>query len=99
LSGFPHQYSPRGRRMILCPRCKSPLQGNAANCVACGFEAVTIDGFVAWAPDLAHAGGGFKAESFEHLAELESSSFWFRARSALIEWALRRYVPGFSSLL
>ncbi len=85
--------------MILCPDCKAPLRSNATSCLVCGFEADTVDGYVAWAPDLAHAGGGFKAESFEHLAELESSSFWFRARSALIEWAVRRFAPSFSSLL
>lgn len=85
--------------MIACPSCANAIEGDGVQCAACGFTAVTIDGFTAWAPDLAYAGGGFKAESFEHLAELEASNFWFRGRNALIIWALRRYVPDMSSFL
>lgn len=85
--------------MIVCPSCGRPMQRDQLRCAACGFSAATIDGFTAWAPELAYAGGGFKAESFEHLAELEASNFWFRARNALIVWALRRYAPNMSSFL
>jgi SAM-dependent methyltransferase len=41
---------------------------------------------------------GFDPAAFDHLAELEHGSFWFRARSRLIVWALRRYFPRARSL-
>lgn len=85
--------------MIVCPSCANAIDEDGVKCSSCGFAASIIDGFTAWAPDLAYAGGGFKAESFEHLAELEASNFWFRGRNALIVWALRRYVPDMSSFL
>lgn len=58
-----------------------------------------MDGFTAYAPELAHAGGGFKATYFEELARLEGSNFWFRVRNDLILWALRRYAPELTSFL
>jgi SAM-dependent methyltransferase len=58
-----------------------------------------VDGFLSWAPTLAHAGGGFKAEYFENLSRLEAGNFWFRSRNALILWAVKKYFPNFSSIL
>jgi SAM-dependent methyltransferase len=42
---------------------------------------------------MASHGGGFKPEYFADLAALEAGNFWFRARSALIAWAMHRYFP------
>lgn len=42
---------------------------------------------------------GFKPEQFEVLYALEAGSFWFRARNALILWALTRYFPAAGSML
>ena len=36
---------------------------------------------------------------FDQLYELESGNFWFRARNALINWALHRYFPAAASML
>ena len=58
-----------------------------------------MDGFTAYAPELAHAGGGFKATYFEELARLEGSNFWFRVRNDLILWAMQRYAPDLTSFL
>lgn len=58
-----------------------------------------VDGFVAWAPKLARLNDGFLPESFEGLARVEAGSFWFRARNAMILWALRKYVPEIRSFL
>jgi SAM-dependent methyltransferase len=52
-----------------------------------------VDRFTAFAPDLASTSSGFRKEYFADLAELETGSFWFRARSALIIWAMQRYFP------
>ena len=37
--------------------------------------------------------GAFDPANFSRLFALEAGSFWFRGRSDLIEWALRRYFP------
>jgi SAM-dependent methyltransferase len=58
-----------------------------------------VDGFLAWAPELAKNNDGFPQESFEVLASVEASNFWFRARNDIILWALRKYFPGFHSML
>jgi len=60
---------------------------------------VALRGILAWAPEMAAAGGGFKAEYFATLVRLEEGNFWFRARNALVGWALRKYFGEPSSLL
>lgn len=62
-------------------------------------EVVVIDGFRAYAPELARAGDGYDAELFATIAELEPHSFWFRARNALLAWALGRQDPAPRSFL
>lgn len=62
-------------------------------------EATVIDGFRAYAPELARAGDGYDAELFAQLAELEPGSFWFRSRNALLAWALRTHHPAARSFL
>jgi SAM-dependent methyltransferase len=64
-------------------------------CPSCGFEPAP-NGF----PDFVTAvGDTFPEESFDLLARLEESSFWFRARNELIGWALGRYFPRGRSFL
>lgn len=58
-----------------------------------------IDGFEAYAPELAHSGGGFKSSYFDELARFEEGNFWFRARNKIIIWTLHHYVPRFSTFL
>ena len=85
--------------MILCPSCGAKNIHAENGCPQCDFVPTRVDGFLAWAPELAKHNDGFPEESFEVLARVESSSFWFRARNSIILWALRKYSPGFSSLL
>lgn len=70
-----------------------------AACPQCDFEPVRVDGFVAWAPELARLNDGFRPESFEGLARVEAGNFWFRARNEIVIWALRKYCRGFRSVL
>ena len=85
--------------MKICPEC-AVRHGDAGTvCPACGFRIATVGGFAAYAPALAEGGGGFKPAYFERLAAMEAGNFWFRARNDIIVWALRRYAPGFSSML
>lgn len=85
--------------MRRCLHCNSIFEGGTPHCPACGDDPARIDGFVAFAPDFARAGGGFKADYYDDLARLEGENFWFRARNALILWALHKYQPGFRSML
>ncbi|MCC7483977.1 MAG: class I SAM-dependent methyltransferase [Burkholderiales bacterium] len=68
-------------------------------CPRCGFDPPRLDGFPAFAPELAGGAGGFDAARFAELARLESDNFWFRSRNRLIIWALERYFPGAKSFL
>jgi SAM-dependent methyltransferase len=47
----------------------------------------------------AGTGGGYDPANFEKLFALEANSFWYRARSDLINWALDKYFPGAGSFL
>ena len=60
---------------------------------------MNIYGFEAYAPDLAHGAGGFKASYFSELARLEAANFWFRARNEIVVWALNKYAANYQSLL
>jgi SAM-dependent methyltransferase len=60
---------------------------------------VRLEGFPAFAPELAGAGAGFDPSAFAELERLEAASFWFRSRNGLIVWALGRYFPGATSFL
>ena len=84
--------------MILCPSCAKGLNAEELRCLTCGFKVNKVDGFVAWSPELAVTGSGFRSESFAYLAELEASNFWFRARNKIIVWALRFHFGPISSL-
>jgi len=85
--------------MITCPECKDPLSGLGSSCSKCGFGPREIDGFAAWAPDLAKEYSGFPTDAFTCLADSEASSFWFEARNELILWTLAKYFPKLNSLL
>lgn len=85
--------------MIICPSCSAINSSLKVACPKCGFLPEKIDGFCAFAPKLAHKGGGFKASYFSDLARLEDANFWFRSRNQLILWALKAYCGNFSSFL
>ena len=80
--------------MRLCLRCRTTFGGGEWRCPKCGAEPEHLDGFPAFAPDLAHGAEGFDPAHFSELARLEADNFWFRARNSLIVWALERYFPG-----
>lgn len=85
--------------MKRCLACNAYYASDIADCPTCGVKSVIVDGYRAYAPELAHAGGGFKSSSFSKLARLEDANFWFRSRNQLIIWALKEYCPNFHSLL
>jgi SAM-dependent methyltransferase len=83
----------------VCADCGSNRSDDAWVCPDCGSRPEVIDGVTAFAPALASTGAGFRADYFADLAAIEAGSFWFRARSALTIWAMRRYVPDVRSFL
>jgi len=85
--------------MIRCPGCGGLHESRLEACPACGFRPQVVEDHPAWAPALAFGNEGFEPEYFENLARLEAGNFWFRARNALVVWALRRYFPGLRSFL
>ena len=78
--------------MKICSACGSTRCDDAWTCADCGSTPVVIDGFPAFAPRLAFENEGFREEYFGELAQLEAENWWFRARNALIVWAIGRYV-------
>lgn len=85
--------------MKICLFCDAKFSSTEASCSSCGNGPESRDGFAAYAPALAHGGGGFHADYFAKLATLEAENFWFCARNRLIIWALKKYCAGFHSLL
>lgn len=85
--------------MKRCIACDKSYAYSLEKCPVCGAGPVIVDGFLAYAPELASSGSGFKSNYFSALARLEDGSFWFRSRNKLILWALSKYCPDFQSLL
>lgn len=85
--------------MKLCLNCGLDFQSTSSKCSFCNSFPLIINGFPAYAPEMAENGGGFKSEYFSELYQLEAESFWFRARNQLIIWALQKYKPDASSFL
>jgi SAM-dependent methyltransferase len=82
-----------------CLACNAVFEADDWRCPACGVAPAARDGFPAFAPALADADDGFDASLFPQLYALEARHFWFRARNALIVWALGRYFPAARRLL
>lgn len=79
--------------MKICCHCASHHESSLPTCPFCGQTDAVIDGFPAFAPDMAAQGGGFRPESFELLAGLEAGNFWFEVRNDIVEWAMRTHAP------
>lgn len=84
--------------MNVCPDCNSELLDDSS-CKCCGFAAKRIDGFLAFAPELAAGNDNFVAASHERLFQLENNCFWFSERNKLISWAMKKYYPNAESAL
>lgn len=84
--------------MKVCPDCNSELQ-NDSSCECCGFSAKKIDGFLAFAPELATGNDNFDATAHTRLFQQENNCFWFPVRNKLIAWAMKKYFPKAESFL
>ena len=72
---------------------EAPVQFCEGLEVFCMRTHYTIEGFEAWAPELAESRSGefYNLDSFKNLAALEDANFWFQARNELLLWALKHY--------
>ena len=56
-------------------------------------NAVEIEGFKCFAPDMAIKNDGFDPQGFRFLMENEDKHFWFRERNQIILWAIKEFFP------
>lgn len=83
--------------MKRCVECDHRFESAGWACPSCGHKPDEIDGFPAFAPELADTDTAFDDESFGDLAESEESSFWYVPRNNLIAWTLGKYFPDAKS--
>lgn len=80
--------------MKACVECGSDDVDGGWACTRCGFTPSSIDGFLAFAPELAHGDDAFEPGDFAALASMEADNFWFLGRNALLSWAASHYFGG-----
>lgn len=85
--------------MRRCVSCEALYPLDAPACTECGAAPGEVEGFEAHAPQRARQGGGFDPVSFQDLARLEATNFWFRARNRLILDLLRRHAGDMQNFL
>lgn len=85
--------------MKVCCACGDRFNRSDWECTTCGFVPTSIDGHVAFSPEIAAASEGYDAAFFAQLSRVEAKNFWFRSRNHLIIWALKRYFPQAQSFL
>ena len=79
--------------MKRCLACEGRFESDDWTCPSCGYRPAVPNEIFQFAEDPASAQAGFKPEYFARLAAIEPGHFWFRARNALIQWALGKYFP------
>ena len=77
--------------MKVCLKCQEKFGHESWQCPACGFEPPMVAGFPAFAAALAAGNDGYDDRYFADLYALEARNYWFRARNALVTWAMRKY--------
>ncbi len=77
--------------MKVCLECNAKFQSEGWECPACHKRPKIIGGYLAFSPEITKHINGFKDDIFKQLADIEDKNYWFRARSRLIIWSLRKY--------
>lgn len=85
--------------MKVCPACAELRSSFEMPCAACGHVVPNRGDILLLAPEFADDSDGFEAEYFSNLIEVEEGSFWFRGRSRVIQWMVRRYCPRITKFL
>lgn len=79
--------------MKVCLQCGAKFNTREWQCPACLHRPHLLDGYLAFSPELDGQNDGYDDAIFEKLSEIEEGNFWFRSRSRLIIWSLKRYFP------
>ena len=77
--------------MKRCLSCGFEFNAPEWRCPECRWRPTLTSGTPTFAPNHTDHRAGFLPSSFAPLAELEEKYFWFRARNALLIWALKKY--------
>ncbi len=85
--------------MKLCIKCGNSLVSEGWSCPRCGFTPVRNGKSIVLLADNQPAPAGYDVSFFPDIAKLEDRSFWFRSRTRLIVWAMRKYFPGARTFL
>ena len=85
--------------MKRCLNCTRIFEGPDWCCPDCGWQPERHGRVPVFSPELARSNSSFKASYFAPLAAWEAGHFWFRARNALIVWALGKYGTGVLSFM
>jgi len=79
--------------MKVCPRCDFTFGQETWPCPNCRYEPEWVNGIPCFAPNDGDPAEGFDTKMFTKLYALEANHFWFRVRSRIILWALKKYLP------
>jgi len=77
--------------MRVCLDCRNSWNGETWTCPRCRFAPAEIGGYPAFAPELAAENSNYPTGYFDVLSEVDRRHFWFRARGAMVTWAIRRH--------
>ena len=83
--------------MKRCVACQGRFENDEWTCPSCGHRPAVRNEVFQFAKDPVSGQAGFVPEYFARLASIEPGHFWFRARNALIQWALGKYFPNAKS--
>jgi SAM-dependent methyltransferase len=85
--------------MKLCLGCGSSFTAGDWSCPGCGFTPIRNGKCLVLLAENQPAPAGYDASFFPEIAKLEDRSFWFRSRTRLIVWAMRKYFPAARTFL
>jgi len=85
--------------MKRCLHCSQSFESHNWVCPYCSLQPEKRGSVPIFASLLADSSSGFKASYFAPLAAREAGHFWFRARNALIVWALEKYGTNVASFM
>ncbi len=86
--------------MKLCLGCSANYDLELSTCPSCGWSPAEVEGFVAYAPELAYQSEGYHPEQIEVLKSNEGATyFWFEQRAKLITEVIERRKPDLHSWL
>lgn len=77
--------------MKLCLSCQTTFESEQWSCPQCGNGPLKRDGFLFFAPELVKENESFPSDSHDILLHYEADHFWFRSRSRLILWLMKKY--------